>query len=613
MAPESLKFSRYSSQSDVWSYGVLLWEMATRGVTPYKNNTNDDVIRLVVENRATLPRPRNCPDSIYKVMRRCWNFNPCDRPTFPSITKYLLKHTREHFQDNFEQVSFIHNATREATRHCSGSEARPGYMAEASQDEDTFYHDLNNASDLSDEGSLGKEASREQGRPNARPPASRSHALRCPRRTLHIPPRQQAFPQRPFPSSPPPSPQSSAAAPLLADGESGVGPCVPPADASLPTPCSGPSSSRRLVTRRDVHIYTNFITRELPCLPRHRAASPWPARCELSPRAQRRWVCPSDRLFRRAALTAGTSRSETETGPPCLSCATFRPGQAALRSFVTRCTSPSSDVLLALPDAIEVPPMGCMSEPQTPAQMHSVASPPAAASAPSSPCGSSSRGVEPFSLQRRKFRSSSKVRFICSQSRALNRNSGASRTGRNAQSIFEISTLCQKEMLPLAVSAPFLSAGVAQWPEPNQLPSDTSETSSPPRVLADKLSTHPHATPPNAQFDKTGSHVYTAHDLATLSLRTTPPAPTLPSGATAPPDTPLAVATGSPSSAEPSAALSPTSSSTSTAPASADSLAPSFVPSPKMFAVFSATSDLGNRHTSRSPTAARRQKDFELM
>lgn len=443
-------------------------------------------------------------------------------------------------------------------------------------------------------GSLEKEASREQRRPDARPPAARSHALRCPRRPLHLASRLQSFSQRRFPPASPPSPQSSAAAPLLAVGESAVGgsavgPRVPPAEASVPTPRSGSSSSHRLPPQRDVHVYTNFITRELPHQPRPPAASPWPARCGFSPRAHG----PADHLLPRAGLTTGTIRSGADPGPPCLSCAAVRPAQTARKNFVTRCASPSSG-------ALEAPLMGYASEPQTPAQQHPSGPPPAAASAPSSPCGSSSRGAE-----RRKPRPLCRVRLASSQPRALTRKSGVPRTDRKAQSIFEISTLCQKELLPLAVSAPFLSAGAARWPEHRQPPSDTSETSSPLRVT--------HAT----HFDKTGSlkepSVYTTHDQTSLP---TPPAPLLSSGTTAPSNAPPpAVATASPSIAEPSvtAVLPPTSSSSSTAPASADSLAPPSVPSPKILAVFSATSDLGNRHSSRSPAAARRQRDLELM
>ncbi|KAG7174841.1 Insulin-like receptor-like 3 [Homarus americanus] len=82
MAPESLQFSLYSTQSDVWSYGVLLWEMATRGDRPYG---------LVVEQRATPSLPRHCPTQLATLMRRAWKFDPDQRPSFIDITSFLLQ------------------------------------------------------------------------------------------------------------------------------------------------------------------------------------------------------------------------------------------------------------------------------------------------------------------------------------------------------------------------------------------------------------------------------------------------------------------------------------------------------------------------------------------
>ncbi|XP_068201400.1 LOW QUALITY PROTEIN: insulin-like peptide receptor [Palaemon carinicauda] len=128
MAPESLQFSMYTTQSDVWSYGVLLWEMATRGVTPYRNCTNDEVIRLVVEKYATLGRPRNSPLPLQRLMRQCWRYEPKERPSFLAIAKYLLRHTSPDYQQRFEQVSFYHKRLSDFTRFKPKDEA--GYMSE---------------------------------------------------------------------------------------------------------------------------------------------------------------------------------------------------------------------------------------------------------------------------------------------------------------------------------------------------------------------------------------------------------------------------------------------------------------------------------------------------
>lgn len=84
MAIESLIKGVYTSKSDVWSFGVLLWELLTRGVTPYPDVTNWDV-RLYIQSGRRLARPDNCPEFLYKIMLSCWNENPDERPTFRKL------------------------------------------------------------------------------------------------------------------------------------------------------------------------------------------------------------------------------------------------------------------------------------------------------------------------------------------------------------------------------------------------------------------------------------------------------------------------------------------------------------------------------------------------
>ncbi|XP_037785052.1 receptor tyrosine-protein kinase erbB-2-like [Penaeus monodon] len=170
MAPESLQFSVYSTQSDVWSYGVLLWEMATRGLTPYKNRTNDEVIRLVVEKYATLGRPRDCPAPLQRVMRRCWRYEARERPSFLAITKFLLKHTSPEFQQRFEQVSFYHSRASDYSRY-QRSETCGFMSARESDDEDSDDLTLHASSDLDDVGAAEKDPSHHRspdGSPRAR-------------------------------------------------------------------------------------------------------------------------------------------------------------------------------------------------------------------------------------------------------------------------------------------------------------------------------------------------------------------------------------------------------------------------------------------------------------
>lgn len=101
MAPESLKDGVFASSSDVFSYGVVLWEMTTLASQPYQGLTNDQVLRYVIEG-GVMERPENCPDKFYKLMRECWLHRPSARPTFMDIITRLLPDANK----KFHEVSF---------------------------------------------------------------------------------------------------------------------------------------------------------------------------------------------------------------------------------------------------------------------------------------------------------------------------------------------------------------------------------------------------------------------------------------------------------------------------------------------------------------------------
>ncbi|KAK5900231.1 hypothetical protein CgunFtcFv8_025205 [Champsocephalus gunnari] len=87
-APEALNYGRYSSDSDVWSYGILLWETFSLGVCPYPGMTNQQA-REQVEKGYRMACPQRCPDDVYKVMQRCWQYNPEERPKFSDLQRDL--------------------------------------------------------------------------------------------------------------------------------------------------------------------------------------------------------------------------------------------------------------------------------------------------------------------------------------------------------------------------------------------------------------------------------------------------------------------------------------------------------------------------------------------
>ncbi|XP_012136523.2 insulin-like receptor-like isoform X2 [Megachile rotundata] len=106
MAPESLKDGMFSSRSDVWSYGVVLWEMVTFASQPYQGLSNDQVLRYVIEG-GVMERPENCPELLYELMKRTWRHKAAERPTFMDIATMLLKHIDS---DSFKLVSFYHSS-----------------------------------------------------------------------------------------------------------------------------------------------------------------------------------------------------------------------------------------------------------------------------------------------------------------------------------------------------------------------------------------------------------------------------------------------------------------------------------------------------------------------
>uniref|UniRef100_A0A673LER6 Tyrosine-protein kinase n=1 Tax=Sinocyclocheilus rhinocerous TaxID=307959 RepID=A0A673LER6_9TELE len=86
-APEALNYGRYTTESDVWSFGVLLWETFSRGVTPYTlpHNMSNQQTRDEVERGYRMPAPNNCPDEIYALMCQCWQYDPRNRPSFRKL------------------------------------------------------------------------------------------------------------------------------------------------------------------------------------------------------------------------------------------------------------------------------------------------------------------------------------------------------------------------------------------------------------------------------------------------------------------------------------------------------------------------------------------------
>ncbi|XP_071350437.1 macrophage-stimulating protein receptor isoform X2 [Trachinotus anak] len=84
MAIESLQTQKFTIKSDVWSYGILMWELLTRGASPYPEVDPYDITHYLLKGRR-LPQPQFCPDTLYSIMLTCWDPEPECRPSFHSL------------------------------------------------------------------------------------------------------------------------------------------------------------------------------------------------------------------------------------------------------------------------------------------------------------------------------------------------------------------------------------------------------------------------------------------------------------------------------------------------------------------------------------------------
>ena len=89
-APEAAIQNKYSIKSDVWSFGIVLYEIFTHGCTPYPGMTDDLVLKML-QCGFRMPRPHGCQEQLYVIMQQCWKENPTYRPTFKTLVTQLLR------------------------------------------------------------------------------------------------------------------------------------------------------------------------------------------------------------------------------------------------------------------------------------------------------------------------------------------------------------------------------------------------------------------------------------------------------------------------------------------------------------------------------------------
>ena len=105
-APEAISHCMFSTKSDVWSFGILLWETITHGQLPYPEMT-DSQVREHLHDGYHMPQPSKCPDNLYSIMVNCWKMNLDDRPTFVVLhesLKYYFQELNLEITDDLHQL-----------------------------------------------------------------------------------------------------------------------------------------------------------------------------------------------------------------------------------------------------------------------------------------------------------------------------------------------------------------------------------------------------------------------------------------------------------------------------------------------------------------------------
>ncbi|GMT31166.1 hypothetical protein PFISCL1PPCAC_22463, partial [Pristionchus fissidentatus] len=119
-APEGLAYNTFSTKSDVWAFGVLLWEIATCGMAPYPGVELSNVYSLL-EKGFRMDQPPGCPPNVYMLMLQCWNWSPSDRPRFRELhsrlENILSNSSIDDEVDRQIQVSRSHRSSSRRSEH----------------------------------------------------------------------------------------------------------------------------------------------------------------------------------------------------------------------------------------------------------------------------------------------------------------------------------------------------------------------------------------------------------------------------------------------------------------------------------------------------------------
>ncbi|XP_032956797.1 tyrosine-protein kinase Mer isoform X1 [Rhinolophus ferrumequinum] len=137
IAIESLADRVYTSKSDVWAFGVTMWEIATRGMTPYPGVQNHEMYDYLLHGHRLKP-PEDCLDELYEIMQSCWRADPLDRPAF-SVLRLQLEKFLESLPQEQDKADIIYMNTQ-PPGDCEGpADSPPAAQLDRDMDPNPMY------------------------------------------------------------------------------------------------------------------------------------------------------------------------------------------------------------------------------------------------------------------------------------------------------------------------------------------------------------------------------------------------------------------------------------------------------------------------------------------
>lgn len=149
MPPESILYGKFTTDSDVWSFGVVMWEVFSYGLQPYYGYSNQEVITMI-RSRQILPCPDECPARMYGLMVECWHEMPARRPSFREIHCRLRAWKAELISNPNAHWNMSQSQSGHSSSTHQSSQSQPSHHSSTGPSNNTAMTGLTASSNTSD-------------------------------------------------------------------------------------------------------------------------------------------------------------------------------------------------------------------------------------------------------------------------------------------------------------------------------------------------------------------------------------------------------------------------------------------------------------------------------